>query len=594
MMDAPQPPLPTKIPVKAAGRFRFLADRSLRIKLILAFLLMTVFAIGMMALFSERAIRDGIISGVGYNLKSQARTQALTVGDMLAREVRMLQVLSLNKVMQARTLDVSIAYSDDPAEIQAQLAELDRQWRAAGDNDPFVRSRIENEAAAELQEYRRTFPENVELLLTDRYGALVAATNRTSDYMQADEEWWQSAWYLGRGALYIGQPEYDESSQTYALNIAAPVYAQDTNELIGILRTTYQVRVIVNYIKSVQIGETGHADLVLPDGRSLLDEHNDQFLDTDALAHLRASTTPYVELMHKGQPAFASGELITTNANEPAINNLRWTVVVMQDRDESLRPVTAAAQSSLIVALAALIVAGVLAIGMAYVISAPIRRLTQVAGMIASGDLHHRVALHSRDEIGALASSFDTMADSLEQRITTEQQARAEAQRLQEAEAENRRSLEFALAELRDANTMRDQLSAAIRELSSPVLPVLDGVLVMPLVGVIDSERADLLVDSLLEGIEQHHAQWVILDVTGVPIVDTQVAQVLIEAATAAGLLGAQAVLVGLRPELAQTIVGLDIDLSMVITRANLQSGISFAMKQRQRSSANGRAASNP
>jgi rsbT co-antagonist protein RsbR len=118
--------------------------------------------------------------------------------------------------------------------------------------------------------------------------------------------------------------------------------------------------------------------------------------------------------------------------------------------------------------------------------------------------------------------------------------------------------------------------------LSSPVVPLLEGILVMPLVGVIDTERAALLLSTLLTATERHRASMVIVDVTGVPIVDTQVARVLLEAASAIRLLGAQTVLVGLRPELAQTIVGLGLDLTSLVTRADLQSAVSYALQQGQ------------
>jgi rsbT co-antagonist protein RsbR len=102
----------------------------------------------------------------------------------------------------------------------------------------------------------------------------------------------------------------------------------------------------------------------------------------------------------------------------------------------------------------------------------------------------------------------------------------------------------------------------------------------MPLIGVIDSERAAILTHSLLQAIEQHRARTVLIDVTGVPLIDTQVAALLLEAAAATKLLGAQPVLVGLRPELAQTIVGLGLDLSVLITHTDLQSGINYALGQ--------------
>src|SRR6266516_3635855 len=92
-----------------------------------------------------------------------------------------------------------------------------------------------------LRDYQDTFPDNVEVFVTDRYGANVAATNRTSDYYQADEKWSQAAYNNGQGAVYIGQPKFDDSSKTLAVDVSAPVYSQDTHEVVGILRTTYRM-----------------------------------------------------------------------------------------------------------------------------------------------------------------------------------------------------------------------------------------------------------------------------------------------------------------------------------------------------------------
>jgi rsbT co-antagonist protein RsbR len=127
--------------------------------------------------------------------------------------------------------------------------------------------------------------------------------------------------------------------------------------------------------------------------------------------------------------------------------------------------------------------------------------------------------------------------------------------------------------------------AAAIRELSTPLIPVSDDVLAMPLIGALDSARARDVLDKLLTGLSASRAHTVILDITGVPIVDTQVANVLIRAAQAVQLLGAQVVLTGMRPEVAQTVVGLGINLDSLVTRSSLQTGIAYAMSHHQRTS---------
>jgi rsbT co-antagonist protein RsbR len=126
-----------------------------------------------------------------------------------------------------------------------------------------------------------------------------------------------------------------------------------------------------------------------------------------------------------------------------------------------------------------------------------------------------------------------------------------------------------------------DRQRATIESLSSPVVQVWQGILTMPLIGAIDSRRAMTITANLLHAISQQRAQCVILDVTGAPIVDTQIAQHLIHTAHACRLLGCEVVLVGIGVEIAQTLVQLGVDLSALVTLANLQAGIAWAFERR-------------
>ncbi len=123
-----------------------------------------------------------------------------------------------------------------------------------------------------------------------------------------------------------------------------------------------------------------------------------------------------------------------------------------------------------------------------------------------------------------------------------------------------------------------DAQRAALRELSAPLLPIAKHTVVLPLVGSIDSQRAQQIMETLLEGVAKHHAETAIVDITGVQVVDTQVANALIQAAQAVRLLGAQVVLTGIGPSMAQTLISLGIDLSDIVTRGNLQAGIAHVL----------------
>jgi rsbT co-antagonist protein RsbR len=226
-------------------------------------------------------------------------------------------------------------------------------------------------------------------------------------------------------------------------------------------------------------------------------------------------------------------------------------------------------------------IAAVIAVGLGLFVATrvarPITALAQTATQITDGALDQRVAVARRDEIGMLGMAFNQMTTRLQQ--TLEGLELRVAERTAELEQSNAEA-QRALGELRESIREREMLSATVRELASPVMPVQEGILVMPLIGAIDSERAALLMDSLLRAIERHRARIVIMDVTGVPLVDSQVAQTLMQAADAARLLGTKTILVGVRPELAQTIVGLGLDLRGLVTCADLQSGVGYALQQ--------------
>jgi rsbT co-antagonist protein RsbR len=120
---------------------------------------------------------------------------------------------------------------------------------------------------------------------------------------------------------------------------------------------------------------------------------------------------------------------------------------------------------------------------------------------------------------------------------------------------------------------------AALAELSTPLIPINDQIVVMPLIGSIDTARAQDILNTLLQGVSRTRARVAILDITGIPLVDTQIANALVHAAQAVQLLGAQVVLTGIRPEVAQTLVGLGVNLQNMTTRGTLQSGIAYAMQ---------------
>ena len=130
----------------------------------------------------------------------------------------------------------------------------------------------------------------------------------------------------------------------------------------------------------------------------------------------------------------------------------------------------------------------------------------------------------------------------------------------------------------------REQLIARqqeeLMELSTPVVKLWDGILALPIIGTLDSARTQVVMESLLQAVVQTNSRVAIIDITGVPTVDTLVAQHLLKTITAARLMGADCIISGVRPQIAQTIVHLGIDLAGVITKAKLSDAFALALQR--------------
>ena len=271
-----------------------------------------------------------------------------------------------------------------------------------------------------------------------------------------------------------------------------------------------------------------------------------------------------------------------------ALRDPAWAVVVEVPRTVAYRDIVNDIGVSTLILLGAAVVSGGIGVYLARWLSAPLHRLTRLAERIAAGERDLRVAVRGPREVEVLARAFDTMTTQLEQNLET----------LEHRVAERTADLQTALARVEaqaqeQARLLEEiaQQRQAIRELSVPVLPVTDQALVMPLVGAIDTERLADIQDRALHTLQRSQAHYLLVDITGVPVVDSQVAQGLLAINAMCRLLGAEMVLIGIRPEVAQTIVGLGMNLSSLRTAADLQTILGeIAHRDQGRATRNGAA----
>ena len=204
----------------------------------------------------------------------------------------------------------------------------------------------------------------------------------------------------------------------------------------------------------------------------------------------------------------------------------------------------------------------------------PVELLAGAAQAVTQGDMQQQVAVTQTDEVGDLQAAFNQMVQSLHQ-----QQAEL-GQRNHELEQE-RAALATALDDVQRLSAERTALlERTVERLSAPVLPVLEGVLVLPVIGTVDERRRTLLQTTLLDAVAAQHARIAILDLTGLGNADAAVAHSLIEMVQGCQLLGAQPVIVGVAPALAAALVHEGLAAQSVHTRANLQAALHYAQHE--------------
>jgi GAF domain-containing protein/HAMP domain-containing protein len=438
---------------------------NMRNKLLVAFIGVTVVATTVLGAFMYTTTNNNLRDNLERELTAQTIDRATRIGNLFNGQVNALTTLSLNEALQDAVKTQNGSYVGNASSIQAMLDEKDKQWRAADEadnnNDFLVQWNLTNAVARELVEYQQIFPANVEVFATDVYGGLVGATNRTSDFYQADEDWWQAAYNNGEGAVYISEPEFDESAGAVAVLIALPLREQDTGEIIGVLRTTYIVSPLTT-ILGEKVGQSGEADLYIP-GEVITHIREGEFVpvEADKFEALQAvADQGLVEMEYEGVPSVVAQAPVQTLEGNPAVDNLGWVVVLHQQQDEAFAPVNAQVRVIVIVLAVVVALAAAAAYFLSLVLVRPILQLTATAEEVSAGDLDSRAQITTADEVGTLATAFNTMTSRLQETLQGLEQRVADRTQNLELAAEVGRSV----SQVRELDVMLKDACELIRK----------------------------------------------------------------------------------------------------------------------------------
>lgn len=519
-------------------------------RLTLAFLVIATAAVATVSVIQSQQVSNALLTDSGMLLRARAEAEARIVGSTIDSQISRLRSIAVGFTLNAASDRQVASYgTTDKAEIARQINERDARWSAAGAGTPLITGVLNTSLADDLRAQTKIDQNLAELMFTDQYGALVAASNRTTDYNQGDEEWWQ---YASVAGVFVGTPAFDSSSGTFGITIAIAIRAKDKGDFIGVLRSTYRADAITLPMMENRFGVGTKANLLIGDqilepGGSVLQKPS----DSDASVIAQARDTSYSLAQFAGFPRLVVLAPVTNAFQIPSLN---WGIILYQNSKDALAPVSAAQSSTVFTALLVLLFTAGAAVLIAELISAPIRRMTIATERIAAGDLEQHVGMSGGTEINQLARGFDQMAAALKTRIAAEQSAQAERLHIQQEmiEAQDRR----------------------IEELATPSIPIGRDTLLLPLIGSIDKRRAERVLQTVLADVYARRARTLILDLSGVRDVDAEVLAVLMSAAAGVRLLGAHVILVGIRAQTAHTIVDLDIDLAGIPTYASLQDAL--------------------
>ena len=319
------------------------------------------------------------------------------------------------------------------------------------------------------------------------------------------------------------------------------------------------------------LGDSGETylvgdDLTIRNQSRFLIEDSDEYFDLlqetgteqetiDQIRNLNSSIG-LQEIMTDGTRAAQAGETGTAifpdyrgipvlSSYKPLeIPGVNWVIMSEIDEAEAFAPAQTLGRTLLISSIILLILIVILAIIFSRSITGPLETLAGNASELADGNLDITINMDRKDEIGDLSRSFDSMRQSIKQFIR--------------------------------------QQNAAIDALSTPMIPLTDDIVVMPLVGELDERRLGNVSELLTEGLYTSSARVAILDLTGVPSLDEAVAMSLIRVAKKANLLGAKVVITGLQPQVAAELTELNLHLEGISTERTLQNGVNFAMNHLQ------------
>ncbi|MCC6591114.1 MAG: cache domain-containing protein [Bryobacterales bacterium] len=311
---------------------------------VLVGLVITVIPISLLALYAVARTDQSMKEMVGSHFQSIALVAAGDVSQFVTDRVVAVGTLAANPMVSEACMTANAAYGNaSPTAVQDRIAGIEKGWNTPA-SDALVRSIVESRASKVLNQYRELDRRFLRITLTDKNGAVIAATHKTLDYYQADEDFWQGVFASGRGAVSITDILYDEVTKANYIGLGVPVMAPGTNSLVGVVDALIEVSSLFPVIHRAELGPTGRILLLKADGTVIqapdtnlsMNVKPEEFValrDAGALAGTRQKG--FLATTVNGTPTIAG---YATTGLQEHYPKLGWSIIVAQDSREALAP----------------------------------------------------------------------------------------------------------------------------------------------------------------------------------------------------------------------------------------------------------------
>jgi signal transduction histidine kinase/HAMP domain-containing protein len=378
---------------------------------------------------------QSILTNIGQEQLKVTRMLSDSFSDLLDQEIEEIQVHLSSRAWKQAVEDADLRYrAVSPDAILKNMQEMDRKWISAKKDSAWIKNVLETSMSLQLKSLSDVDQNVAEIFLTDRYGGLVAASGKTSDYYQADEGWWQKAYAGGKGDIFVGEIAPDESSGALSLLVAIPV-RNERGEVIGICKESINAETLFSSLRSYKEGKTGHAALIDEKGMALYHE-GVKPLSRKLLSEgeMRILVRNKTELIRKEEGVHRNTTLLISvqKLDNPLLleNGVAWYLCVSQDEEEIFQPLKQLAVEGAVLLLILLVIAILSGSIVGDRFARPIRELQKATGMVMAGAMDYRIKIWTGDEIQEFAESFNAMIEDLRGRQKSLLESRLEVEAL--------------------------------------------------------------------------------------------------------------------------------------------------------------------